>query len=292
MQVLSDRDVRALPAAEAVAAVRGALIGFAKGELHSPPRTGAQLGGQRVLFGGGGRDGGPIGLRVSGTATSPLEHVTLSWAADGTLEAVIVGNELGARRTGSVCAVAADLLAEPGPLEVGIVGSGRNGWTQIWALSAVREIRELAIYSPTEENRKRFAKRSRTELGLKASAVDSARAAVEGKGLVILCTTATAPVIESAWVRDRAHVTSVGPKSTTVHEVPEQLLARVPYIVSDAPNELSSPVSDLAGLPRHSLGELLLGEPPSRGLSEVSLFLVSGLGVTDAAYAAAVAARA
>ncbi len=291
MRILSDEDALALGPAEAVAAMREALIA-PRGASTSPRRASTTIGDTRLLFGAGGSAAHGVGLRISGPATAPLEHLTVTWRPDGEIDAIILGNEIGARRTGGSIGGAGDLLAEAGPLRVGIVGSGRNGWAQVWALTGVREVAELAIFSPTEAHRERFAARACDELGLAARAVEQPRDAVEAMDLVILCTTSREPVIDATWVRDGAHVTSIGAKSTAAHELPEELLGRVERAVSDAPDELSAPVSDLAGLPMLSLGSLLIDGAPTRRDGAVSLFFYSGLGGSDAAYGQALAARA
>jgi alanine dehydrogenase len=269
--------------------MREALRSHAEGTYSSPPRLSMNFGETRVLFGAGGAPGGSLGIRISGTAASPLEHVTVTWLPSGEVDAVIIGKELGARRTGAVSAVAADLLAAPGAIRVGILGSGRNGWAQVWGLTGIREVTELLIYSPTTGHRTQFAERARSELGLEARAVETAREAVEGADVVILCTTSRTPVIESAWVKEGAYVASIGAKSSSAHEAPAELLERMSQVVSDAPDEIVSPFSELAGLPLVSLGELLTTPLSSSRAGEVSLFLYSGLGGADAAFARAVA---
>jgi ornithine cyclodeaminase len=159
MRILGDEDVRRLRPDAAVRAMREALRSHAEGTYLSPPRQSMTFGESRVLFGAGGAPDGAMGLRISGTAASPLEHVTVTWLPSGEVDAVIIGNELGARRTGAVSAVAADLLAAPGAVRVGILGSGRNGWAQIWGLTGARLVAELLIYSPTTSHRTRFAER-------------------------------------------------------------------------------------------------------------------------------------
>ena len=270
--------------------MRAALRSHAEGGYLSPPRLSMTFGESRVMFGAGGAPDGAMGLRISGTVASPLEHVTVTWLPSGEVDAIIVGNEIGARRTGAVSAVAADLLAAPGALRVGILGSGRNGWAQVWGLTGIRPSFELAIYSPNATHRTDFAERVRSELGLDAQAVGSAREAVDGMDVVILCTTSRTPVIEAAWVKDGAHVASIGAKSSRAHEAPPELLERMSRVVSDAPDEIVSPLSDLASLPLVSLGALLESHGSSRLADEVSLFLYSGLGGADAAFARAVAA--
>jgi alanine dehydrogenase len=289
MRFLGSEDVSRIPADVAVQAMRAVLRSHAEGEYLSPPRLSMSFGDNRVLFGAGGAPDGAIGLRVSGTAASALEHVTIAWLASGEIEAIIVGNELGARRTGAVSAVATDLLAVPGALRVGIVGSGRNGWAQVWGITGIRPISELLVYSPTPAHRREFAERARTELGLEARAVEHAREAVEEMDVVVLCTTSRVPVIEGGWVKDGAHVVSIGPKSSTSHEAPAELLERMSRVVSDAPDEIATPFSELGNLPLVSLGGLLKVPEAARLADEVSLFLYSGLGGADAAFAHAVA---
>lgn len=289
MLVLTDSDVQRLTPNDAVRSMREMFLAYADGTYLSPPRTSMTLGSERVLFSAGGRPDGAMGLRVSGTAASRLEHVAVSWLASGEIEAVILGNEIGARRTGAVAAVAADLLARPGAVRVGIVGSGRNGWAQIWALTGARAVADLAVFSPTAAHRERFAERARFELGLPARSVASAEEATREMDIVILCTTSRSPVIESDWIQNGTHVSSIGAKTTSAHEVPTELIERLGCAVSDAPGEIEAPVTDLAAVPLLSLGSLLEAKAPPRGPEELSLFLYAGLGASDAYFVQAVA---
>ena len=166
---------------------------------------------------------------------------------------------------------------------------GETDGRRFGALPGSVRSRELLIYSPTTSHRTQFAERARSELGLDARAVETAREAVEGVDVVILCTTSRTPVMESAWVKDGAYVASIGAKSSSAHEAPAELLERMSQVVSDAPDEIVSPFSDLASLPLVSLGELLTTPRSSPASGEVSLFLYSGLGGADAAFARAVA---
>jgi ornithine cyclodeaminase len=288
MRVLTDADVRRLSPQDAVSAMREMLRSYVLGTYLSPPRVSMTLGNERVLFSAGGSVDGSMALRVSGTAASHLEHLAVSWLPSGEIEAVIVGNEIGARRTGAVAAVAADLLARAGDVRVGLIGSGRNGWAQIWALTGARSIVDLAIFSPTVAHREAFAVRARTELGLSARPVASAEAATREMDIVILCTTSRSPVIESSWVQDGAHITSIGAKTVSAHEVPSELVFRLTCAASDAPGEIVAPITEVAGIELTDLGTLLAAEQSARGPEELSLFLYAGLGASDAYFAQAV----
>jgi ornithine cyclodeaminase/alanine dehydrogenase-like protein (mu-crystallin family) len=46
------------------------------------------------------------------------------------------------------------VLARADATTVGVIGAGTQAWTQLWALTAVREIDRVRVYSPTLEPRK------------------------------------------------------------------------------------------------------------------------------------------
>ena len=110
----------------------------------------------------------------------------------------MVGEELGARRTGALGAVAADVLALPEADTVAVIGTGRQAWTQLWALQAVRPLRLLRVYSPNPAHRARFAQAAGNDLGIDATAVSSAGQAVHDADLIILATRSISPVIDAA----------------------------------------------------------------------------------------------
>jgi alanine dehydrogenase len=287
--LLSDEDVARLPPRAAAEAISSMLLDHHAGHFVSPPRATIGFPSMRVLVGAAGDENDGYGLRVSSVGAPNLEHLTVTYRPDGQIDALILGNRLGALRTGAVCAVAAGLLAPPGALRVGLVGSGRNAWAQIWALLGVREIEQVSVYSPTPDHRAGFAARVTAELGVPARAVADPRSAVEDCHLVILCTRSETPVIEADWVASGAHVTTVGPKSATAHECPAELLDRVRLAVSEAPGELVSPLTSLGDVPVVALGALLAGRPGPARPGDTTLFLVAGFGGADVAFARSVA---
>jgi alanine dehydrogenase len=98
----------------------------------------------------------------------------------------VVGSELGARRTGALGGAAVDALAQADASSVGIIGSGVQAWTQLWAIAAVRPLTGVRIFSPTREHRETFARRVGTELELEAAPSDTAEEAVVDADLVLV----------------------------------------------------------------------------------------------------------
>ncbi|MFI0213537.1 ornithine cyclodeaminase family protein [Streptomyces lydicus] len=302
--LLGDAEVRArLTPAMATAAVRHALLEHQAGRLAAPPRVHAGLGGGELVFTVGaladeGAQGvaGVHGFRAYGTADRAGEQLVAVWdSASGRLTAVVHGQELGPRRTGAIGAVAVEALARPGGpagCRLGLIGTGPQGWAQLWALSASASHRpaEVAVFGRRRERAERFAARVREELGLAARAVDSARAAVQGSEVVIVATNSPTPVLEADWVAPGTHLSTLGPKSTTHYEIPPELAERAAVIATDSPAQAGSYGTDhlLGPTPLTALGAVLAGTAPGRGGRDaITLFSSVGLAGTEVAVAAA-----
>jgi alanine dehydrogenase len=213
VKLLFDDDVRArLDAADAVRAARQAVVDAYRGLLAAPPRRRTDFGDNALVFTAGGYVGGPVGVRVYGLWRGDSDQVVLVWEGDGRLKGCVVGRELGARRTGALGGAAVDALARADASSVGIIGSGVQAWTQLWAIAAVRPLTGVQIFSPTREHRETFARRVGTELELEAAPSDTAEEAVVDADLVVLATRSERPVIEADWVRPGTHLNTIGPK--------------------------------------------------------------------------------
>ncbi len=296
MLILEDADVRRLLDPEmAIAAVRESLIAHHAGGLIAPPRLGAALGDGDLMFTVGRLAGTGYGFRVYGTMPSDHDdQITVVYDdATGRIDGAITGDFLGAARTGAIGAVAVDVMAGPGAGTLGLIGTGRQAWTQLWAIRAARSLREVRVYGRDPARREAFARRARSELGLPAATVPDPRAAVAGADIVLLATSSTTPVIEAGWVAAGAHVTTLGPKQTGAHECPADLAERAGLILTDSPAQidayprpffLSGPARDRMG----ALGAAAAGATPARqNVDEITLFCSVGLAGTEIAVAVA-----
>ncbi|HEY7144098.1 MAG TPA: NAD(P)-binding domain-containing protein [Streptosporangiaceae bacterium] len=280
MRVLSDAQVRVSPPATAVAAAREALERFADGTLQAPPRLTGDLGPMQYVFTVGRLAGGVSGFRAYRSGDQPGEQLVAVWDQDGTLAGLVVGDQLGAQRTGALGAVAADVLARQDAQAVAVVGSGRQAWAQLWALTAVRSPRRVRVYSRDPRRREAFAARARDELGLPATAVATAGEAVSDADIILVATVSARPVIAAADVRPGAHVTTVGPKSASGHELPAELAAAAAVVTCDSPAQARSYpepfFTDTRALV--SLGDVLTGRAPGRqGPDDITLHCSVGL---------------
>jgi ornithine cyclodeaminase/alanine dehydrogenase-like protein (mu-crystallin family) len=229
--VLDDIAVTArLRPASAVAAMRSALLGAHRGELVAPPRVHADI----LTFTAGRLPGRWYGYRSYDTHVGGQQVVAVHSEPAGELVGIAVGSALGAYRTGALGAAAADALANPGATTVGVVGAGRQAWTQLWALSAVRPLTDVAVYSPTPQRRAALASRVQADLGIPSRAAQSAREAVTARDIVVLATSSATPVLVADWLSPGTAVTTVGPKQVGRAEFPPDLPDRAQLIVTDS----------------------------------------------------------
>jgi ornithine cyclodeaminase len=190
--LLTDIEVRRRLSPEvAVRAVRRALV---QAEGDQPPRVRTDVGDRHVVLSGAAVSGWlGLRLRLGGVRG---DDVGMAWDESGRLATIVVGRELGVRRSGAVGALAVDALARPDARALAMIGSGRQAWGQLWGIAAVRDIAHVRVASPTAEHAARFADRARAGSGLDATSSPDARTAVEGADVIVLATNSARPVID------------------------------------------------------------------------------------------------
>jgi ornithine cyclodeaminase/alanine dehydrogenase-like protein (mu-crystallin family) len=300
IETLTDADVAArVTPTLAVESMRDAVLAAYRGELVTPARTVADLDQGRFLFTAGRWAGRWYGYRAYDTFDHDAPNarddqlVVVHDDTTGRLIGLVVGAELGRRRTGALGGVAVQALAADDASTLGLVGTGHQAWAQLWAISAVRRLDSVRVFSRDEGRRRAFAARAEHELGLDATAVASARDAVAGAPIVVLATNSPEPVVEVDWLAPGCHLTTVGPKQQGRTEFPTELLDAATTIVTDSPAQLRAydpPALSSAG--RHvdrvaALGAVVAGAAPGRRLdSDRTVYLSVGLAGTEVALAA------
>jgi len=112
-------------------------------------------------------------------------------------------------RVGATSAVASKYLARKDAKVMGLLGSGEQAKTQVTAHATVRPLKKVKVYSPTKENRERFAKEMSQETGIEVVPVASAEEAIRGSDIVTAATNTVDPVIQGKWVEDGMHLNSI-----------------------------------------------------------------------------------
>jgi ornithine cyclodeaminase len=289
--VLTDADIaERLDARSAVGWMREAVLAAHSGALHTPPRVSTELGDGRLVFTTGALTGEWYGYRSydSFSFDPGAQLVVVHDWHTGAVRGLAVGNELGPRRVGAIGAVALDALGSPTAASLGLLGTGTQAWNQLWAISTVRSLTSVSVFSRDPVRRNAFVARVSAELGLPVDAAGSAREAVEGKDLVVLATNSPVPVVEASWIAPGSYVTTLGPKQVGRAEFGPDLVARADVAVTDSVAQTSAydPPFILTGTEQHdrltSLGAVLAGEVPGRTSADQTVIFCSvGLAGTE-----------
>lgn len=278
--------------ASAVAKMEDAFREMADGTLVAPPRFRVEAdSGGLVFTAGAANQEQVIGFRVYGTFPRPAgvdeqdQLVVVYDTGDGSLKGLVIGRLLGATRTGAIGGVAIKHLARPDAAVLAIIGVGYQARTQAAVAVAVRNFREVRLFSRSRAKAEQMA----VEIGHKTRAqvwvMPSAQAAVEGADVVIGATTSPRPVLESNWLRPGVHVTTIGPQFADAHEMPLDIADRCRVIATDSLAQVTGYgrpffISDLERLT--GLDQIVSGQAPGRtSPDDITLFCSVGLAGTE-----------
>lgn len=292
---MTDEDLEAvLPMRAALPAIRSALAAHGLGELAAPPRfeVGTEEGALVFTVGAERAQARVIGFRVYGRYPYPRgeepQIVAVYDLDTGDLKGIIVGERLGALRTGAIGGVALDLLAPRKASELALLGTGRQARTQLEAAVEVLEFQHVRVFSPTASHREAFAEEMGERLQLDVRSVSHPREAVRGAEVVICATDQPSPVLDVDWLEPGAHVSTVGPKFEGAHELPVEVAAGSDLIVTDSLAQVRGYTRPffLSGTPHIdrmiALGDIIAGKRPGRrAAGQRTLFCSVGLAGTE-----------
>ena len=307
MLLLTEADVRVLlPMRDLVDTMQNALAAYSTGQVQQPLRTIMEVGASRSFLGlmpafvpASGALGAKLVTVFGGNAAlglpTHLATIILFDSDTGALLAIMDGRYITEARTAAVSAVSVRLLARENAATLAIIGSGVQAHSHLEAISLVRPLREVRVWSPTAEHRQRFAADAR---GITAAAVTpaaDARTAVAGADLIVLVSSAREPVVESGWVADGAHICAVGACRPDQREMSTDLVRRARLFVDSRTGALAEagdiviPLKERAFGEEHiagELGELAAGRIGGRSKSaDVTIFKSLGMAVEDVAAA-------
>jgi ornithine cyclodeaminase/alanine dehydrogenase len=294
---------------EAIAALARAYAADAPATA-TPPRTVAADAGAwlRTLpaLPASGRYFGAKLMGMAPTADAPgVEYVIVLWDRETSrIAAFVDGHEVTAFRTAATSAAALDRLAPPGPIRLGVLGSGLEATMHVRAFAAVRPIERLVVASPTPVRREAFAAAAARDLGCEALAVADGEAAADGAS-VVLCAARShdeQPILYGDWLAPDVTVVSIGSTIPAQREIDHSVVAGSDLIVCDTIDEVVEQTGDMlaaasAGVDvtQHtfSLHDLLAGALDQRlAQARRRLFKSVGGGLQDVVVAEVIVRRA
>lgn len=128
-------------------------------------------------------------------------------------------------RVGACAGLGAKYLSRQNSRVLGVLGSGGMARTYAEAISLVRPIEKMRVFSPTKGNREAYAREMRAKLRIEVEPVNRPEQAVKGADIVAMTTDSLIPVIKAEWLEPGMHVTNV-----RNNEAGEDVLKRVDVI--------------------------------------------------------------
>ena len=165
--------------------------------------------------------------------------VILFSSGNGEPLCIINDGHLQHMRVGAAAGIGANLLARSDADTVGLIGSGGMARTALEAISCVRTLRKVKVYSRNVRNRAAFAEEMARELNLEVTPVDTAREAVRNVDILTTCTDSMNPVIEASWLEPGMHIADIGPM-----DLPADANDRIDLIVRQGQETWPMPESE------------------------------------------------
>lgn len=234
---------------------------------------------------------GFVGTKTWAHTEGGASPLLILWnSEDGSLAAIIEAFALGQFRTAAVCAIATDALARKDASDMAIVGTGKQALPQIAAVAAVRDLRRVRIFGPSQERRSAFAAKVRKNFTFDVVECADVREAVAGAHVVTLVTRATSPFLRAVDPSPGAHINAVGAIVPSRMEFEPELLQRCAVVCADSPEQAQSLSREFAlafepdGWERVvPLSALVADEKRRPATADLTLFKAMGMGISDVA---------
>jgi alanine dehydrogenase len=215
---------------------------------------------------------------------------------------MIEADNLGRMRTGAASGLATKLLSNPDARTLGVIGAGRQAFTQVAAVCAVRKIETVRVFTRTAAHRQAFAKQIERQLRVAARPALSAEAAIGDADVVITITNSAEPVLRANWLKSGVHVNAAGANAASRREVDAETVMRATVRSTDhlAQAQIEAgEYRDLVAAGRLQwqdiveLGDIMTEKAPGRrGPADITLYKSLGIALEDIAFADLIVRRA
>jgi ornithine cyclodeaminase/alanine dehydrogenase-like protein (mu-crystallin family) len=215
---------------------------------------------------------------------------------EGKILALMEGGTVGLLRTSGISGLATSVLATPDADAMSIIGTGRQALAQVAAVSTVRALRRIHVYSPTEANKMAFCEKLQSQFAAEIVPETSLENAVGAAPILTLVTRAKEPFLHGAMLRPGTHVNAVGAILPGYAELYQDVFSRFDRVVVDnvanarkGSTELKQQFGedDGAWSKVQTLGELIHSGSFVYDETKITCFKSMGMGLSDLATAAA-----
>ena len=290
---------------ESIQVMEHALRSVSRGQVVQPVRTVMKMPSQSVLgmMPSFNSEIEAVGAKV--VTVFPSNHgseydahqgvVLLFETTHGCLQAILDATAITALRTPAVSGAATKVLSAEGASKLGILGAGTQAWGHLEAMSLVRNLDKVLVWSPVPGEAEAFAERGSARFGLEVRSVDTAQKAVESADIVCTATSAHEAILRGEWLRPGVHINAIGACKADSRELDTEAVLKSKTFVDSRASALAEagdiliPLKETAIKKAHILaeiGEVIDGSAKGRmAPEEITLFKAVGLAVEDLAAA-------
>lgn len=195
-----------------------------------------------------------------------------------------------AYRTGAVTGAAARHLSNPDSKIVSLFGAGIQARSQLEAVCAVRNIEKIYVFSLSKERLRKFCSEMSERLNVEVVEGVNQKETLEQSDIIITATTSSSPVFNGDFVKKGTFVSSVGSFTSTMQEIPDEVVTKAAIIV-DTYNSALKEAGDLV-IPlekgiitkesiKGELGDVMLSKIGRQNSDEIIFFKSVGLAFQD-----------
>jgi alanine dehydrogenase len=307
MLLLSETQVQALiDIDELIAALEQAHVQYSTGKAVMPVRLVValpQIQGRITSMPGFLNEDKALGMKVvtyfqdnpKQGLPAILATIMLFSAETGKMIAAMDGSYITAIRTACASAMATKALANPQTPVLGILGAGVQARAHIQALTRVRKLEKIKLYSPSGASAAAVKQEMAPQVEAEIEVAQSAEEAVRDTDILVTVTTAKEPILKQEWLKTGVHINAVGSHRPDHREIDGATVGSAKVVV-DSREAIMAECGDLLlAIKENSIraehihgeiGEVLAGKKPGRSSTgEITLYKSVGIAIQDVATA-------
>ncbi|HWL46134.1 MAG TPA: ornithine cyclodeaminase family protein [Sphingomonadaceae bacterium] len=289
---------------DAIVAEEAMLVREAAGEARNMTKALGQYGERNAMhaLGSMAPATGYVGFKTwNHTRHGAGTIFSLFDAERGTVLAVIEAAVLSQLRTAAISGVATRRMAREDADTMALIGSGKQALLQVAAVAAVRPLKRLTVYSPTESRRRDFVARASEAFSFAVEEAPTIADATRDAGIVTVVTRAREPFFSGRDLAPGAHVNAVGAILRGFAEFHQDVFDRAEMVVVDNVANVRAISAEFIEHYESGPGDwaqvrplceiVAAGHPRPDGI-DISLFKALGMGIADLALATMIYQRA
>lgn len=212
----------------------------------------------------------------------------------GDVIALMDGTYLTKLRTGALAGLAIDLLANKDSKIATLIGTGSQAKKQLEAMVAVRDLKEIRVFSRTHSNSISFCNRMNEQLDLDCELlpIQNINEAIKDSDIINCITTSTKPLFDFKYVKKGAHINSMGSYLPNMREVSGELILNSSLVYVDTKEGVLNEAGDFIipfnnslfdeNIVTGELGDLINNKTKKReNKNDITFFKSVGAGILD-----------